>query len=163
MNEIAIQERRDLLRSLRRWLLAGLGVVCVGLGLVGMVVPGLPTTIFLIIASALFTKSCPVLEGWLIRNRVFAPYLRYLDGTASMPMRARITTIAAMWTSILVSLAWLLLAERLTPASGSLIVAAGAMGTWFIASRGRPRAGSCRSDWRRSPRSDDDARSCPRS
>ncbi len=163
MNEIAIQEPRTLVRSLRRWLLAGLGVVCLGLGLVGTVVPVLPTTIFLITASALFTKSCPVLEAWLIRNRLFAPYLRYLDGTASMPLRARIVTIAVMWTSILVSLASLLLAERLTPASGLLIVAAGAMGTWFIAYRGRPRAGSCRSDWRRSPCSDDEARSYSRS
>jgi len=42
----------------RRWLLAGAGVVAVGLGGLGVFVPGLPTTIFLIIASYCFARSC---------------------------------------------------------------------------------------------------------
>lgn len=88
---------------LRRWMLAALGVVSVGLGAVGVVVPGLPTTVFLLLASFLFTKSCPWLEDRLIHNRYFAPYLRYLDGSRAMPRRAKVTAIAMMWLMVCAS------------------------------------------------------------
>jgi uncharacterized membrane protein YbaN (DUF454 family) len=88
---------------LRRWALAALGVVCVALGAVGVVVPGLPTTVFLLMASFLFTKSCPWLEDRLVRNRFFAPYLRYLDGSRAMPRRAKVTAIAMMWLMVCLS------------------------------------------------------------
>jgi len=87
-------------RSVRRWLYALLGVLCVGVGFVGVFVPGLPTTIFLIFASYLFTRSCPWLEDKLVRAPVFRPYLRYLDGDRAMPLRARIATIAMIWIAV---------------------------------------------------------------
>ena len=89
--------------SIRRWILAALGVVCVGLAAIGVFVPGMPTTVFLIVASILFTKSCPWLEERLIRVRLFRPYLRYLDGEAGMPRRAKVSAIALMWTAVSVS------------------------------------------------------------
>ena len=57
----------------RRLLLAGAGVLAVGLAALGVVVPGLPTTVFLIAASYCFARSCPWLEERLLRNRPFAP------------------------------------------------------------------------------------------
>jgi hypothetical protein len=56
-------------------LLAAAGLLCVGLGALGAVLPGLPTTIFLILASYCFTRSCPWLEERLLRTRLFAPYM----------------------------------------------------------------------------------------
>src|SRR5690606_29262316 len=73
-----------------RWLLAGAGVGCVSLGALGVVVPGLPTTIFLILATWCFARSCPWLERKLVRNRLFRPFLWALDTGAPMPRRARI-------------------------------------------------------------------------
>jgi uncharacterized membrane protein YbaN (DUF454 family) len=83
--------------------LAALGVLCVALGAVGVVLPGLPTTIFLLLASLLFTKSCPWLEDRLVRNRFFAPYLRYLDGSRAMSRRAKVTAITMMWLMVCLS------------------------------------------------------------
>jgi len=109
-------------RSVRRWLYALLGIVSVGVGFVGVFVPGLPTTIFLIFASYLFTRSCPWLEDKLVRAPVFKPYMRYLDGNREMPLRARIVTIGIIWVSV--GLSCLMMASR-----GSLtILFAGTVG-----------------------------------
>ena len=119
-----------------RYALAAGGVVLVGVGAIGAVVPGLPTTIFLIAASYLFARSCPWLEERLIRNRLFAPFLRYVDAPREMPRGTRIAVIAVMWISVLIS-SWVLLRgepERLW--LPLLIIAAAAVGTWVIARLG---------------------------
>ena len=58
---------------LRRGLLAAAGVLAVALGGIGAFVPGLPTTIFLIVASYCFARSCPWLEARLLRCRSSRP------------------------------------------------------------------------------------------
>lgn len=129
--------RRRRLDPVRLWL-AGVGVVCVGLGALGVFVPGLPTTIFLIIASWCFARSCPWLERRLIRNRFFAPFLRFLEPGAVMPTRARIIASAMMWTAIVVSI--LVLASSEAPMWVPITVAlAGLTGTAAIWTIARPR------------------------
>ncbi|MDY7107040.1 MAG: YbaN family protein [Planctomycetota bacterium] len=117
---------------LRRWILAALGVVCVALGAVGVVLPGLPTTVFLLMASFLFTKSCPWLEDRLIRNRFFAPYLRYLDGSRAMPRRAKVTAIALMWLMVSLSALTLTRGEAGLWWIAALFAAAAVLGTTVI-------------------------------
>jgi hypothetical protein len=128
-----------MLRSPRRLALAGLGIVCVGLAGLGVVVPGLPTTIFLIMASYLFTRSCPWLEEKLIRRGPFQPYLRYLDGDEPMPRRARVAATMMMWSAVIVSLGVLAAREALTPWLAVTILAAACCGTIAIASYRRAR------------------------
>lgn len=86
---------------LQRWLFATLGVLCVGLGGIGVVVPGLPTTVFILMASYLFTKSCPWLEERLLRNRLFARSMEYVDGERSIdgPKRWMIMGIISLCTA----------------------------------------------------------------
>jgi uncharacterized membrane protein YbaN (DUF454 family) len=127
-----VRYRRVWPRSPRRIALAALGVVCVVLAFLGVVLPGLPTTIFLIAASYLFTRSCPWLEDRLIRNRWFRPYLPYLDGRQPMPARARWTALAAMWTAVSISLAVTAAADRLHPVFAVTVIAAAAVGSWAI-------------------------------
>jgi uncharacterized membrane protein YbaN (DUF454 family) len=129
----------DLPRKPWRLFLAALGVVCVGLALVGVFVPGLPTTVFLIAAAYLFARSCPFLEERLIRRAPFRPYLRYLDGEP-MPRRAKATAIALMWVAVTTSLAVLWLGERLEPWVGAAVVGAAIAGTVAISRIGRRRA-----------------------
>jgi uncharacterized protein len=76
-------------RDFKRWMLAGLGVVCVGLGALGTIVPGLPTTIFVIIAAWSFSKSCPWLEQKLLRNKMFGPSMEIIDGKRPFTRKAR--------------------------------------------------------------------------
>lgn len=116
---------------MRRWTLACLGLLCVGLGGIGVVVPGLPTTIFLIAASWCFTRSCPWLEERLIRNRFFRPYLKFIDRGEPMPRRVMWITLAVMWVAIGLSTTMLWLGD--TPIFVALCVPlAGVVGTVFI-------------------------------
>ncbi len=123
--------RSSMIRSPRRVALAALGVVCVGLGLVGVVVPGLPTTIFLIAASYLFARSCPVLEERLIRVRIFRPYLRYLDG-GGLPASAKRNALVLMWVAVTVSLSLLAFRGALPTWLALVIVSAAVIGTVTI-------------------------------
>ena len=85
----------------RRWALVSVGLVCVALGALGVFVPGLPTTIFLILASWCFAKSCPPMERWLQEQKLFKPYTRYLDPSVEMPTRVRVLVIGIMWAAVL--------------------------------------------------------------
>ena len=116
----------------RRWLLAAVGVVSVGLGAVGVFVPGLPTTVFLLIASYCFTRSCPWLEERLLRVPLFAPYMRVIDEGRPMSPRTRAVAIASMWTSVLLSLAWLQWTGHLPAVVAIAITTLAAVGTVTI-------------------------------
>ena len=124
---------------LHRWGLAALGVLSVGLGAVGVFVPGLPTTIFLIVATYCFARSCPWLEERLLRRRLFAPYMRFVDGGEPMPRRAQVVAMLLMWMSVVASLGLLHVTGRLGPWLAALIVGAAATGTVAIVAAGRRR------------------------
>jgi uncharacterized membrane protein YbaN (DUF454 family) len=132
-------EGRAVLRSPRRLALAALGVLCVGLGLAGVVVPGLPTTVFLIAASYLFTRSCPYLEERLLGLRVFQPYLRYVRGDAAMPLKARVIVLVMMWAAVATSLAILAFGGRLEVWVAAVVLAAAIAGSTFVWTYARRR------------------------
>ena len=114
-----------------RLMQAVLGLACFGIGAVGAVVPGLPTTVFLLGGSYFLTRSCPALERRLRRSPMFMPYAVFLDGATPLPPQARRAAIAAMWTSIVASAA--LLAWRgAAPFALGALVAAGLAGTGVI-------------------------------
>jgi len=122
---------------LQRWLFAWLGVACVGLGAVGVFVPGLPTTVFLLAASWLFARSCPWLEDRLLRLPMFRPFLVYLQPGARMPRRAMVTALAAMWVAIAASTGFLVLAGQPRPAIATAVLVAGMIGTVILVRMGR--------------------------
>jgi len=119
-------------RSVRRWFLLLLGLLSVGVGFVGVFVPGLPTTIFLILASYFFTRSCPWLEERLVRAPIFKPYLQYLDGDRVMPLRARLTTIAMIWGASSISLLMVGSQGPIAPWFAVSILVAAAIGSGFV-------------------------------
>jgi len=69
------------------WAVAGL--VCVAIGGVGIVVPGLPTTVFFIVAAWCFSKSSPRLEAWVLDLRGIGPMVRDHRAGLGMPRRAK--------------------------------------------------------------------------
>lgn len=124
---------------LARWTLAGAGVLAVVLGGIGVFVPGLPTTVFLLVATYCFARSCPWLEERLLRGRLFSPYMKFVDGGEPMPYRTRLTVLSAMWLSVGVSLAFLFLTDRLPPWLAALIVGTALIGTLAIHVAGHRR------------------------
>ena len=88
---------------IRQATFAALGVLCVVLGIIGVFVPGLPTTEFIIAASYLFARSSPTLEEWLERNRWLGTPLRRFKETRGMPRKAKALALVSMWTGVGVS------------------------------------------------------------
>ena len=75
---------------------AGAGLVSVGLGGVGIVVPGLPTTIFFIVAAWCFSHSSPRLEQWVLNLPRIGPLVRDHRAGLGMPARAKVFAIASI-------------------------------------------------------------------
>ena len=126
-------------RDPRRWAFAGVGVASVGLGWLGVFVPGLPTTIFLIIASYCFARSCPWLEDRLLRIPLFAPYMRVLDEGRGMSRKAATSALVSMWSCVTLSLTILFVVGRLTPWVAGFIVLLAGIGSATILYYARPR------------------------
>ena len=129
----AVAAPRSWMRDPRRWAYAGAGVGSVGLGWLGVFVPGLPTTVFLIIASYCFARSCPWLEERLLRIPIFAPYMRALDAGHGLSRRAALRAMTSLWVSVSLSLTVLWLAGRLPVWLAATIIVAGCAGSGAIA------------------------------
>ena len=81
---------------MKRTILISLGWLCVGLGFVGVFVPGIPTTIFLIIALWAFTKSSEKLRHWLLNHKRFGPILNNWQEHKVVPRKAKILMVILM-------------------------------------------------------------------
>ncbi|HEU5162112.1 MAG TPA: YbaN family protein [Thermoanaerobaculia bacterium] len=80
--------------------LLGLGCLSVALGVLGLVVPLLPTTPLLLLAAFCFARSSERFHAWLLNNRVFGQTIRnYRDGLG-LPMRQKIVTLAILWVTV---------------------------------------------------------------
>jgi hypothetical protein len=69
-------------------------------GLVGVFVPGLPTTVFVLIASYCFARSSPRLDRWLRQNPWLGPPLRRFAKSRSMTGRSKAIALASMWAGV---------------------------------------------------------------
>ena len=86
---------------MKRTILISLGLLCVGLGFVGVFVPGIPTTIFLIIALWAFTKSSEKLRYWLLNHKRFGPILNNWQEHKVVPRRAKILMVVLMSLAVI--------------------------------------------------------------
>ncbi|MFO1278361.1 MAG: YbaN family protein [Burkholderiaceae bacterium] len=91
--------------TLRQTLLVAAGLVALGLGLIGIVLPGLPTTPFVLLAAACFARASPRLHGWLTTHRYLGPMVRDWEANRSLPLRVKWIAITMMGTMVLLS-AW---------------------------------------------------------
>lgn len=90
-----------------------LGLVSFGLGVLGIFLPLLPTTPFLLLSAYLFIRSSNRLYQWLINHRVFGRYIHDYIEKRSIPKRVKWYTLALLWTSILWCIASLELSNLL--------------------------------------------------
>lgn len=87
-----------VLPQFRKWVELTLGWVFVALALAGVLLPLLPTTPFLLLASFLFVRSSPRCHAWLLRNRLLGPFLRDWE-------RHRGVRPAVKWAAVSMALA----------------------------------------------------------
>ena len=106
------------------------GLFLTGLGLVGVIIPGLPTTIFMILAAACFFRSSARMYNWVINHPLFGEsVLRFRSGKG-MPIKAKYTSIIMMWFFILISIFFFLHSHALW--IKTIIALSGFIGTVFI-------------------------------
>ena len=81
-------------------LLITTGTFFVGVGIVGIFVPILPATPFLLIAAALYARSSRRFYNWLINNRIFGQYIKNYREGKGIPLRLKLITIILLWITI---------------------------------------------------------------
>lgn len=106
------------------------GLALVGVGFVGYVVPGLPGTVFLVMALFCFKKGSPRFESWLLNHPWFGPTLRDWEENRAIKPRTKAIAIATMWACIAASVFFI---QNIWIIVG--VVALGVFGTWYIATR----------------------------
>lgn len=111
-----------------RWLLWLAGTLSLVLGLIGVVLPGLPTTPFVLLAAACYAKASPRLHAWLLNHRLSGPLLR--DWEAHRSLSRRTKTVAVVSMALMVSLSIWSLRGRLVLQLVLLVL--GLIGAWVV-------------------------------
>jgi uncharacterized membrane protein YbaN (DUF454 family) len=83
-----------------RGFFGGFGMLCVGIGFVGLVTPGLPGFVFFIIALWAFRNSSERLANWLLNNKYVGATLRDWDENRSIKKSTKIIAITSIWVAI---------------------------------------------------------------
>lgn len=96
------EKKREIGKIKKTFLFLG-GSIALILGCIGIVLPILPTTPFLLLAAACYALSSERFYNWLINNRVFGFYIRNYREGKGMPLRLKIFTITILWVTILLS------------------------------------------------------------
>ena len=78
-----------------------LGTLSLALGIIGIVLPLLPTTPFLLLTAALYVRSSPRLYDWLLRQKHLGPYIRNFRENRAIPLKAKIISVSLLWITIL--------------------------------------------------------------
>lgn len=107
------------------------GWIAVAVGGLGIVVPGLPTTVFFVVAASCFGKSSPRFEQWVLDLPTIGPMVQDHRAGLGMPRRAKVIAVSMMWTAIAVS-SFTLRDRWWIPAVVALL---GVIGTWYILRR----------------------------
>ena len=89
---------------LARLLFIILGTIFLLIGILGVVLPLLPATPFLLLASACYVRGSHALHNWLMSHTYVGTYLSNIQEHRGMPRKAKIMTIAVLWVSLLFSM-----------------------------------------------------------
>lgn len=122
---------KKVLTKAKKATLTLLGFICVAIGIVGIVVPGLPTTVFMIVAAWLFSISNPRFEKWLLGLPKIGPAISNFREGLGMPRKAKIFALTSIFA--FTALAAILLLKNLYVRS--LVVVVALFGIWYIITR----------------------------
>ena len=108
-----------------------LGMIFTGIGLIGVVIPGLPTTPLMILAAACFAKSSQRFYNWIINNRMFGEHVKnYREGNG-IPKRSKPVILGTMWAFVLFAV-FIAIPDSAPEISRNTTVILAVIGTVFI-------------------------------
>lgn len=87
-------------------LLNTIGTLALILAVLGLFLPLLPTTPFLLLASACYLRGSERMHRWLIGNKLFGEHLLNIQNKKGIPLKGKVLTILLLWTSLLFSAYW---------------------------------------------------------
>ena len=93
------------------WFIAG--TICLVLGAIGIVLPILPTTPFLLASAACYYKSSPKMHKWLLNNKWFGDYIKNYQEGKGIPRKTKLTALTVLWVTIGISTIFFL--DRILP------------------------------------------------
>ena len=86
---------------MKKYMYMSLGFVCLGMAYVGVIVPGIPFSIFLVIAAWAFAKSNDRMHQWLYNHKFFGPFLTNWVNKQVFPTKGKYAMIIVMSSSLL--------------------------------------------------------------
>lgn len=84
-----------------KWILTILGLLALGLGILGIFLPVLPTTPLLLLAAALFLRSNRGLYDWLLNHPKLGPYIRNFMEHKAIPLKIKVLSVSLVWITLL--------------------------------------------------------------
>jgi uncharacterized membrane protein YbaN (DUF454 family) len=98
-----LRKKNKLSNRMINGLLIFAGTFFVVLGVLGVFLPILPTTPFLLLATACYTRSSERFYGWLLNNKWFGKYIKNYREGKGVPLRVKLLSISFLWLSIMFS------------------------------------------------------------
>ncbi|AIF42323.1 YbaN family protein [Virgibacillus sp. SK37] len=113
---------------LKKTILVIIGSLSLAIGIIGIVLPLIPTTPLLLLAAACYIRSSKKLYNWLITNKYFGSYIENYRSGKGIPLKAKIFSVLLIWISMSFTIIFVipLLAVKL------FLLAVAGYFTWFI-------------------------------
>jgi hypothetical protein len=92
-----------MIDSIKKGLLITSGTLFLALGVIGIFIPLLPTTPFLLFAAACYIRGSKKFYDWLIKNRWLGEYIKNYQYGKGVPFKVKIITITVLWLTIIIS------------------------------------------------------------
>lgn len=97
------KQNKNISDRLVKWLLIVAGSFFLVIGTIGIFIPILPTTPFLLLAAACYARSSKRFYNWLINNKLFGSYIKNYREGKGIPIKVKIYTVSLLWLTILFS------------------------------------------------------------
>jgi len=108
--------------KITRILLLIAGSISLFLGVIGIFLPILPTTPFLLLTAACYMRSSERMYNWLLNNKWFGEYIKNYQTGRGIPLKTKILAISTLWITILISMFFMITRVSGINATGILII-----------------------------------------
>ena len=121
--------RNQMVKStVLRYLLLVIGFIFVAVGFIGVLVPGLPTTVLMIMAAWCFAKSSPRFERWVLQLPGIGKFVQDHRSGLGMPRKSKIIAITMMSLAVVLSIVFALNQISIRFIVGTV----GIFGVWYV-------------------------------